>query len=630
MRKLLFVIGLFPGMLFAQKETLDSVVVTGSIHQQKIAASGRNIITIKAESIRDLPVHSIDELLRFVPGLEVQMRGPAGSQSDLLIRGGTFQQVLVLLDGMRLNDPLTGHFNSYIPIAAAEIDRIEILKGASSAVYGSEAVGGVIHIITKTGNVSRVSEGIKAGAQVTLGQFGLRNMDAGLYQQSAKTSWSAGIVSNNADGQLQRGSRGYFHNNTLSASIRTSLNDHWSILFRSAYDHRNFSAQNYYTAFVSDTATEKVSGFWNQMQLQYQKGAHKFSWQSGYKESYDQYVFRKGVTPNQNRSKLIQSQAIYDYSLGNGNNLVSGLQFVEKRIQSNDRGDHVVDQLGAFLLGHFQLKERWHLSPSIRLDYHEQAGWELIPQLNTSYTSGKWVIRASAGKSTRDADFTERYNNTNKPLVTSGNIGNPDLIMEHALSYEVGADYLFHQQFKFSTSLFQKHYSQLIDWTMMPYVFIVHSNNLLPTGSYFVATNISKLKTRGFEADLQWSHSMGNKHQFTGQAGLLWMESDRGASLYISSHARWIFNTAVQYQFGNIKLVATSLYKFRNTQTGNASLASLSKDYFVLNAKLELLLPTQKWSAFVEAQNLLNRSYADRFGVPMPGRWLMAGLRFRY
>ncbi|HRF24346.1 MAG TPA: TonB-dependent receptor plug domain-containing protein, partial [Chitinophagaceae bacterium] len=87
---------------------------------------------------------------RYLPGVEVQQRGPQGSQSDIVLRGGTFQQVLVIIDGIKLNDPLTGHFNSYIPINTDEIERIEILKGAASAIYGSEAVGGVINIITKT------------------------------------------------------------------------------------------------------------------------------------------------------------------------------------------------------------------------------------------------------------------------------------------------------------------------------------------------------------------------------------------------------------------------------------------------------------------------------------------------
>ncbi len=137
--------------LFSQTAIeLDPVTVTASLSSQKISRTGRNVVVIKGEEFNKLPVHSIDELLRYLPGIEIQQRGPMGSQSDIVLRGGTFQQVLVILDGVRLNDPNTGHFNSYIPIAPAEIDRIEILKGASSAIYGSEAVGGVIQIITKS------------------------------------------------------------------------------------------------------------------------------------------------------------------------------------------------------------------------------------------------------------------------------------------------------------------------------------------------------------------------------------------------------------------------------------------------------------------------------------------------
>src|SRR3569833_374875 len=127
---------------------LDPVTITASLTPEKISKTGRNLFIIKGEQFYNLPVNSIDELLRYLPGIEVQARGPMGSQSDFVLRGGTFQQVLVILDGVRLNDPNSGHFTSYIPIVPAEIDRIEILKGASSSIYGSEAVGGVIHIIT--------------------------------------------------------------------------------------------------------------------------------------------------------------------------------------------------------------------------------------------------------------------------------------------------------------------------------------------------------------------------------------------------------------------------------------------------------------------------------------------------
>src|SRR5215213_5193765 len=184
------IIGLFSTQLsFAQSEgvkkeavtpaiknsELDPVTVTTSLTTEKASQTGRNLFVIKGEKFAELPVHSLDELLRYLPGIEVQARGPIGSQSDIVMRGGTFQQVLVILDGVRLNDPNTGHFTSYIPIAPAEIDQIEVLKGASSAIYGSEAVGGVIHIITKTfaarNNMSSQKQYLNAIAQVTGGEY---------------------------------------------------------------------------------------------------------------------------------------------------------------------------------------------------------------------------------------------------------------------------------------------------------------------------------------------------------------------------------------------------------------------------------------------------------------------------
>ena len=139
----------FSNASFSQVPELDPVLISSSMQQKRIRETGRNISVLTKDDIKNIPANSLDELLRFVPGIEVQQRGPQGAQSDLIIRGGTFQQVLVVIDGMRANEPLTGHFNSYIPIHPEEIERIEVIKGAAAAIFGPDAVGGVIHVITK-------------------------------------------------------------------------------------------------------------------------------------------------------------------------------------------------------------------------------------------------------------------------------------------------------------------------------------------------------------------------------------------------------------------------------------------------------------------------------------------------
>ena len=205
---------------------LDPVTVTSSLSAQISSKTGRNIIVIKGEEFAKLPVHSIDELLRYVPGIEIQARGPMGTQSDIVLRGATFQQALVIVDGVRINDPLTGHFSSYIPIAPSEIERIEILKGASSAIYGSDAVGGVIHIITKS-FAQQTKERKELSAQVGHGTYGLWNAQAGGFYSDGKTSIGAGFLSNNAQGQQQRGTKGEFNLNTISFSINHHLTEAW-------------------------------------------------------------------------------------------------------------------------------------------------------------------------------------------------------------------------------------------------------------------------------------------------------------------------------------------------------------------------------------------------------------------
>jgi len=112
----------------AQQIDLDPVTITATLRPQALSITGRNITVIDGEQFNRLPVQSLDELLKYVPGVEVQQRGPSGSQADIVLRGGTFQQVLIILDGIRLNDPNTGHFNSYIPIAPAEIDHMAVRR----------------------------------------------------------------------------------------------------------------------------------------------------------------------------------------------------------------------------------------------------------------------------------------------------------------------------------------------------------------------------------------------------------------------------------------------------------------------------------------------------------------------
>lgn len=609
---------------------LNPVTITASLQPEPSSATGRNIVSIPGHYFNKLPVHSLDELLRYVPGMEVQMRGPGGSQSDIVLRGGTFQQVLIILDGLRLNDPNTGHFNSYIPIVPAEIERIEVLKGASSAIYGSEAVGGVVHVITRSFQAKNTQAKKQLSAAVTAGEYNLFNGSVGGYCQKNSLAVAGGIISNNSDGALQRGTRGSFHNHTASLSMKKFLSDQWSIALRTSYDQRKFGAQNFYTTFVSDTAEEKVSSSWNQASVNFQKNKHHLSFDAGYKSVRDIFEYNPKSIPNNNRSNLLQLLLTEQYQVHPSTVITAGLQYQERKIHSNDRGNHSLNQAAGFIILH-QKAGDFSFSPSVRVDWSEIRGTELIPQINISWHREKWQLRGSAGKTIRDADFTERFNNYNKSFVAGGSIGNPDLKAERSFSYEAGADWLASRHIKLSVSGFQRRQKQLIDWVPTPYSEIPRNENLSPTGNYALAKNIAEVITSGTELDGQYIRSWNRGQSVFISVGLVWLYSDieKGVpSFYLSSHARLLTNFNVRYSYERISFSVNGIYKYRNPQVAAAINASLSSDYFLCNARADFEILKSRLYIFTEVDNITDHQYSDLLGATMPGRWWMGGIKF--
>ena len=154
-KSLLLLLVLFP-LLFIQDASaqveveLDSISVTASRITTSVSGSGKNISVITQRDIQNMPVNSVDELLRSLPGVNINSRQGFGIQADVGVRGSTFSQVLFMLDNVPLNDPLTAHFNTNIPVSLSEIGQIELVRGPASASYGADAVGGVIHIKTRS------------------------------------------------------------------------------------------------------------------------------------------------------------------------------------------------------------------------------------------------------------------------------------------------------------------------------------------------------------------------------------------------------------------------------------------------------------------------------------------------
>jgi iron complex outermembrane receptor protein len=402
------------------------------------------------------------------------------------------------------------------------------------------------------------------------------------------------------------------------------------LALRSAYDDRSFSAQNFYTTFASDTATEQVKTWWNQASITYTKNKVKWNTNIGYKSVSDHYLFNHKSLPNDNKSSVVQALSSADISFTEKTGITTGIQFISKGITSNDRGDHSVYQGAAFVILHQAIGTHLFLDPAMRFDYNERGGFEFVPQLNAAFRGDNYQLRGSIGRTIRDADFTERYNNYNKALVTSGRIGNPDLEAETSISYEAGGDFRISDKIKVSGTWFQRHHEKLIDYIVTPYSEMPRKDNLSPTGTYALAKNFSKVKTTGWETDIQFRQPLGSLQQLTANVGLVWLNSklDDGSSpgFYLSSHAKFLTNFSVIYSYKWLSLSVNGVYKTRQEQQASSIHAEVSKDYFLVNGKADISF-AKHFGAFIQLDNIGDTHYSDLLGSPMPGRWLMGGLR---
>ncbi len=605
---------------------LDPLSITASRSPQKVSETGRSITIIEGKLIQRLPVYSLDDLLKYTSSVEIQQRGPAGAQADIIIRGGTFQQVLVLLDGIKINDPITGHFSAYMPIAMSQIERIEILKGPAAAIYGSEAVGGVINIISKTFANFVKEKTLTANAGIAAGEYGFLATQVGFRKTGEKVNYAVAAQSTEADGQPLRGNeKGYFKNQIVSGNAAFALDENWKLMIHGSYDSRDFAAQNFYTTFVSDTATEKVNTWWNHAKLKHSKGKSTDEIDFAFKQSTDYFLYNPRSIANNNKSGSISVQYVHAKDVSANLKYNFGMLGEQKLIRSNDRGNHSNNHIAGFGSLFYKI-EKFSLNPGLRLVYDENYGTALLPQANLAYRIKNIVLKANAGRAIRSADFTERYNNYNKALVAGGSIGNPDLTTEKSWSYEAGADMLL-QHFKFSAVGFYRNQDNVIDFVRTPYANMPRKNNLVHTGTYALAKNIKEVNTSGIELEVNYRRSLNKDQQLYMNASATFMNSkssDSVPSFYIISHAKTLLQQSVIYTYKKVNVALTSIYKVRNAQEAAGIKALITKNYWLVNAKVDYRYKIA--TAFIAVNNIGNIKYSDLLGSKMPGSWTTAGL----
>ena len=624
----------FPFQAVGQSYALDdTVTIVSSRLPLKIHETGRAITVISDSVIQTLPVRSIDEIFTYLPGVETQTRNAFGAQADILIRGSSFNQVLILIDGMRINDPLTGHFNNYIPITPDEIARIELLRGPAAAVYGPDAVGGVLLIYTNHYFRKQENKGFNARVSGLLGENSLKQGQASVSYDGSKHKFSAGTFINESDGHLlSSGRRAFFDNQTYHAAYSYHNVDNWSFIARAGFDKRDFGAQYFYSRSTFDESTERVTSFWTQAVAKNTTKNGNEEIGISYRNTEDVFTFNPAFTVNMHTTEFFNSQYIRRFLTNKDLKWNLGAQVDNRTIDSNDRGQHNDWHAGVFSGVHWQPKDNLYLSGNFRVDYDENYGLEVLPQLSASHTLGPWIFRIAAGRGIRAGDFTERFIGTNLTSVLSSgrNLGNPDLQAESVWSTEIGMDYSPSPEWTFSTTVFTRRGTNMIDYVIAPAERIESVRPLEPDGEYFFAQNLSDLQTSGVEIIANYAKRL-NRHRLNATLSYLHLDTntqDGEVSKYLANHAKNLINGYVSLNHKNYTLALSALWKERDGETAPAINSELRSSYATINSRVSVRL-FHNLSVVGQVNNIFDEEFQDILGAEMPGRWAAVGLSWR-
>ena len=634
---------------------LDSISVTASRISTSISESGKSVSVYTQDDIQRMPVNSVDDLLRTLPGVNINARQGFGVQADVGIRGTTFSQVLFMLDNTPLNDPLTAHFNTNIPVSLSEIGQIELIRGPASTSYGADAVGGVVHIKTKMYMEREIRSGDsllnRVDADLAAGENSLRMADIGVELQGDRWRVSSSVRTSRSDGETftnpgfaegvssQEQFSTFFDVTNYTAAVSTRLGDNWSWYLRGGVDERDFNARYFYTRSIFDESVEQISSKWGLSTLTRNSENHRTELNSSYRTLNDIFDFNPELAPaNEHTTRQLFLNLSHQYKLENISRQITsarimiGAQFLDKDIESTDRGDHREGTGGIYAIASAGFSNRLHTTTSLRLQFDAVGNANLLPQLSAAYNLQRITFRTSVGRAIRVGDFTERYVSSQIPNLTPlRNIGNPDLEPEKSVTLDGGIDWRPNQNLLFSQTLFYRRSTNLIDYALTNESEITNADNLQPGEDYFYASNISSTDAIGFEWIADGTVHLGSQNQLNLNGGYTYIRttgSGESVSRYIANHPSHQLSAGVRFQTSNLMISSHSGYNIRSAEAVAIVDGEVPSSYFVTNLSISITPFQQPVRFYTRIMNLTDTTYQEILGAPMPGRWIMGGVQF--
>ena len=608
---------------------LDEVVVTGSRAPLTLQESAKIVSVITRDDIHRAAAESINDILKLATGVDVRQRGGFGVQTDISVRGGNFDQITILLNGVNISSPHTGHLSADFPVSPEDIERIEVLEGPAARVYGTSAFNGVINIVTRqTGN----------GAQVHLvgGQYGYAggNASIGATLGTFHSQLSGGYT--RCDGATPNSD---FSSTRLFYQGNATIGSNVKVNGQVGYSYKPYAANTFYGASSTDQ-WESNERWMAAVGADIQLGRIHLSPQLYLNRWYDHYQWHKDNPAGENfhkvESKGTSLNAWMESILGRTS---LGFEVRDERIRStklgkllsedewqatgghdgeNDKFYKYRDQranVSAFL-EHDVLLKQWTVSLGLMANLNDglDTKWRFYPGIDVSYRPTEaWKLFVSWNMGLRMPTFTDLY-------YSGANIeGNSELKPEKTTDYQIGGRYTT-RGFIAEVQGFYSHKKNMIDW-------VTYNDANKVSDGIFHSVNF-QMDNKGAEINLQMlPRQLWGDNALVRKIGVqysyIYEESDYDVDVIMSKYAmdylrHKVIVSADSKIWKNLNLSLSWRWQDREGKSNPA--------YALLDGRLSW--DTAKWSAYIDGSNIFAKKYYDYVSIPQPGSWFRFGVRF--
>ena len=591
---------------------LSPVVVTANRIEVPLDRVSSSVTLITADAIEKQQVNDVSEVLRNVSGVDIVRVGSAGRITSLFMRGTNSNHTLVMLDGVQVNDPLSGGFD-YANLSADNIENIEVVRGSQSTVYGSEAIGGLINITTRNG-----SNDFKLSANLESGSFGTFKESGNISGGSNSLIYNFSLSRIDTDGLFDNDD---YSRSTLSANISTEFNADARLSFsgrisdsdggtpgkRILSPDPNSRSKTKLESYVL-SFNQKISGKWHhKLSASRSEGELDFNNPA---DSNNPFASESFLT-----SSITSVDWQNDYHFSPRLVITSGVEFEERKgkRESDTSFENLTDTRSIYLLNNIQLNDDFNVSIGLRSDDHSTFGRNNNFRLTSSYilsgsNDNETKLRGSIGTGFRTPSINELF----WPAGDFGPVGNINLDPEESTGFDIAVEQSFSQNRLFlSVDYFKNTFDGLIGFGAMGF------------------ENIDSSETQGVEIRAQANindqlTASGNytyletEDKSTGDPLLRRPKNSGGLNFNYSHESSLQLNLGVTFvgeRFDSDFVFQpdfTFIYEFAPsfTTVRIASSYNLTK-----NVKLKLRI-----------ENLLDEEYSEVAGFPSPGRAVFGGI----